>query len=696
MLRVRVAGAALNQTPRDWKGNRVNIVQAIKEAREHKASLLVLNELGISGYGCEDDFYAQYVHKRSAYELKQLLPFTRGMVVAIGLPVLFNNALFNCVAVIADGALLGLSAKMRLANSGVFYEARQFHAWPEGIQQTVTLPHFDYSVPIGDQIYSIGGIRFGLETCEEAWGVNRSGGPNARKAVDIIGNASASNFSFGKLQVRQRIVLEGSRAFNVVYIYSNLNGLESGRNIYDGGTMIASGGEMITQGPRFSFKNVVVTSAIVDIDKNRTEQARTGSYQPDIDHANTHVITVPFEYPTDLQSDLNQPVPAWETSKDIKFEEFTRAETLATLDYIRKSHSKGSVISLSGGADSTAVTAICHLGVNLGCFELGAFAFVDKFFPHLSGKIKATTFPKIVEEIARETITTAYQATAQSGKVTENAAMTVAQLYSTTHWIFNVEEQSKAYIAIGSKVMGETLSWEKHRMALENVQARTRSPGIWIIANLEGKLLITTSNRSEAAVGYCTMDGDSSGGLAVLAGIDKTFVREWLKWLEKTGPEGVGPAPSLRCINEQAPTAELMPSDFHQTDEKDLMPYPILNEIEGLLVQDRNSPLEIFELLYEKYGDDTASAQASTIIAGKLSQNERMDIIAGWIAKFFRLYARNQWKRERYAVSFHLDSRNLDPRSWNRVAILNSGYEEELQELRDHVDSLKVQTVLEK
>src|SRR5205085_1442418 len=116
-------------------------------------------------------------------------------------------------------------------------------------------------------------------------------------------------------------------------------------------------------------------------------------------------------------------------------------------------------------------------------------------------------------------------------------------------------------------------------IALQNIQARVRSPGIWMLANIAGALLLTTSNRSEAAVGYATMDGDTSGGLSPVAGIDKAFLREWLAWMEVAGPLGTQPLPILGLVNRQQPTAELRPATEAQTDEKDLMPYPVLDAI---------------------------------------------------------------------------------------------------------------------
>jgi NAD+ synthase (glutamine-hydrolysing) len=60
--------------------------------------------------------------------------------------------------------------------------------------------------------------------------------------------------------------------------------------------------------------------------------------------------------------------------------------------------------------------------------------------------------------------------------------------------------------------------------------------------------------------------------------------------------------------------------------------------------------------------------------------------MAVWVERFFRLWCRNQWKRERYAPSFHLDDENLDPKTWCRFPILSGGYERELQRLRSFIE----------
>ena len=191
-----------------------------------------------------------------------------------------------------------------------------------------------------------------------------------------------------------------------------------------------------------------------------------------------------------------------------------------------------------------------------------------------------------------------------------------------------------------------------------------------MLANLRGSVLLTTSNRSECAVGYATMDGDTSGGLAPLSGIDKPYLRSWLRWMETQGPVGMGPYPALSFINAQQPTAELRPSAQTQTDEADLMPYELLEAIEDAAIRDKYTPLEVLLELTPRY------------------PHYRVLQMALWIERFFTLWCRNQWKRERYAPGFHLDDRNLDPRSWCRFPILSGGFERELAQLRAYVAAM--------
>ncbi len=657
MKLLKVAAAVLNQTPFDWQGNEARIRAVLTGARHEGVTVLCLPELVISGYGCEDAFHMPHLQELGWQILLSLLPETRGMIVALGLPVTHRGALFNVVAVAVDGKLLAMVPKKLLAGDGVHYEPRWFKSWPHDVIET--FERDGMRIPIGDVYIDASGVRIGFEICEEAWVANRPGANLARKGVDIILNPSASHFAFGKRQVRERFVSEGSRAFNVAYIYSNLLGNESGRIIFDGGALIASEGHLIARGDRFSWRDSLLTSAMIDIDLNRMNKTRSGSFQPLLGEEDNSCVEVLFRWP-DESPIQNNPLklPKWETSADGRPEEFARAVALGLFDFLRKAKLHGFTISLSGGVDSAVVTILSSLAIRFAFLEIG-MAGVKERLGYIPGIHKCHNEKDLIAAL----ICTAYQATANSSDATRHAARDVAEAVGTRHFTWNVEAVLQEYRKLVGEALGVAWDWKKHDTTLQNIQARTRSPSIWMLANLENHLLLATSNRSEAAVGYATMDGDTSGGLAPISGIDKAYLRQWTKWMESTGPEGIGPIPALTAINRIPPTAELRPPEFAQTDEKDLMPYDVLDVIERAAIRDKRSPLEVFDTVKAIFPEHSA-------------ESHRI-----WVKRFFTLWCRNQWKRERYAPGFHLDDESLDPKTWCRFPILSGGFVEELAAL---------------
>ncbi|MDO8545545.1 MAG: NAD(+) synthase [Opitutaceae bacterium] len=653
---IKVAAAVLNQTPLDWDGNTRNIVDTIAEARDRAVSVLCLPELCISGYGCEDAFHAPFVHRTAWATLHEIAPHSRGLVVAVGLPVMFRDTVFNAVAMLVDGRVAGFVAKRFLAGDGIHYEPRWFKPWPAGVRQDLEVDGASY--PFGDVFFDVGGVRIGFEICEDAWVANRPGAALALKGVDLILNPSASHFAFGKIEIRKRFVLEGSRGFGVGYLYANLLGNEAGRAIYDGGALIAAGGRLVATGPRFSFRDHVVTTAVIDLDDAQLNRARTTSYAPDITKADEGAVPVDFSIPRAAPEQSQPGLPAWEHSSEIKAEEFARAEALALFDYLRKSRSGGFVVSLSGGADSAAVTVLVGLAVKFGLQQLGSGGFREKL-----GDLNSLAGAATGGELTRRLLVCVYQATCNSSTTTREAARAVAGAVGAEFLEFDVDPFVRGYTDMVAAALGRPLDWANDDLALQNIQARVRSPGVWMIANIRNALLLSTSNRSEAAVGYATMDGDTSGGLSPIAGIDKAYLRRWLTWMERVGPEGIGPLPALAAINVQPPTAELRPPDCKQTDEDDLMPYDVLDVCERAAIRDKQSPAEVLVVTRMQFPQFTE---------GQLRT---------WVIRFFRLWSRNQWKRERYAPSFHLDDENLDPKTWCRFPILSSGFARELREL---------------
>ena len=658
---MRIAGAALNQIPFDWTHNLRTIRQAIERAKLSGVALLCLPELCLTGYGCEDLFLSDWLPASALEHLQQIRPWTRGILVCVGLPVRLDGRTYNASCVLRDGDILGFAAKQFLANDGVHYEPRFFAAWPAGTTTTVQYQHEAW--PLGDLTFEHQGVRFGFEICEDAWRPDDVR-PAARLAgkVDLIVNPSASHFAMSKTDLRYKLVLNASRNFACTYLYANLLGNEAGRIIYDGEILVARNGHLLVRNQLLSFKEIDMECV-------------------DVDFANSLLPAAEI-----------QPLPTPD-----EYLELNQALSLALFDYLRKSRTRGFALSLSGGADSSMCAVAVAEMVRLGAAELGTAEFMRRIGCFTAADIEQVTgaqtaapaallqlvasdgspapapagnLPQastdgvsvaqrdVNRHLTGRLLTCAYQGTVNSSDDTYLSAQELAEDIGAVFYNWGIDEEVGGYVGKIEHALGRALTWQTDDLALQNIQARVRAPGIWLLANTLNALLLTTSNRSEASVGYCTMDGDTAGSISPIAGVDKYFVKLWLRWAEtELNYKG------LRRVNELPPTAELRPPEDYQTDERDLMPYPLLNRIERLAFYNRLSP--------------------SQVLATLKAENEDLDPeqLKTYVKRFFSLWSRNQWKRERYAPAFHLDDYNVDPRSWLRFPILSGGYTEELAAL---------------
>ncbi len=652
---IKIAAAIVNQTPMDWARNLQHHLDAIEEAKKQQISLLCFPELSITGYGCEDMFYAPGISETAIELLQQIAVASKGIMVSVGLPIRYNHRLYNAVCLIANQQIQGFVCKKNLPGNSIYYEPRWFHTWETGFVASIEIDGNLY--PTGDLLFEVQGIRIGYEICEDAWIAHRPGRELYLRAVDIILNPSASHFEFNKSFVRERFAMDASRAFGATYLYVNLLGNESGRTVFDGDAFITSSAVGLASGSRFSYQDWMLVSAVVDVDNTRLSQIQN---KVPLNKNDFGVIVVPFVWHRAGYMTHNYEMEAWETSGFIKEEEFARCISLALFDYLRKSRSNGWVISLSGGADSSAIAALCRLAIKLCIEEIGLDGLKKKLYYQ-----KQIQTCQTEDEVAKALITCVYQGTENSSDDTRNSAETLAKDLNVEYFEITIDTLVNEYRSLIEGGLGRKLSWETDDIALQNIQARVRAPSIWLLANVKNALLLSTSNRSEAAVGYATMDGDTAGSISPIAGINKHFIRQWLRWLETNGPDGRIRFAGLQVVNSLQPTAELRPPDQKQTDEEDLMPYALLDAIEDAAIRDKKMPKDILPLMEYKF----------TGIYNR-------EVIVRSIERFFRLWSRNQWKRERYAPSFHVDDHSLDPKTWCRFPILSGGFERELEEMR--------------
>lgn len=375
------------------------------------------------------------------------------------------------------------------------------------------------------------------------------------------------------------------------------------------------------------------------------------------------------------------------------YDNMLQAVSLGLFDWLKKTRSKGFALSMSGGADSALCATCVGLSQIKALLELGVVEYVEtlqqlniKFDaesfveacknaagngPYNTNQLNQDKLEVLIQALQKyvmpEILVCVYQGSKYSGSITFSAAQHMSECLGATFYNWSIAPMVDDYVNAINQVLGYELNWKDDDIALQNIQARSRLPGIWLMANHKGFLLLATSNLSEAAVGYCTMDGDTAGGLSPIAGIGKSVI---LKINERILHHGIGlngaglvfKVPAIKYIVAQAPTAELRPGG-EQTDEKDLMPYPLLDVIRQLFAIEGLLPDEIIELLIAK--KDSTFAPVTTKLG--LSDED----IARCVRRFFSLFQRNQWKRERFATGFRVEYDDASPKSFMQFPVLN-------------------------
>lgn len=608
-MNIKIATSNTNQTPLAWNKNFHNISKSIEEAKREKVEILCFPELCITGYSCQDLFFNDWFIEKSNTYLKKIQKLCSNITVIIGHALKYNGKLYNSVCIIKDKKIKGFFLKSNIPNDGIHYEKRWFETWKLG-----DIKNFIFD----DEEIFIGTIQFeyndqltiGFEICRDSWDDERPANYIKTKKKLLILNPIASHYAFNKFNFRKNQVIESSKKFNCTYISINLLGNESGKFIFEGDTVLSQKGKLLDVSNRFSFKDYILN--IYSIDFNNEKKS--------------------FIY-----------------SEQNKYEEFNAAFSLALIDYLKKTRLKGFALSLSGGLDSSVTAILVYESLKRYTEELG--------FNNVIKKLKISNFNLLDDDrenlkmIMNKIFITVYQKTKNSSFSTKDSADKLSHFIGSKHYEWDIDTDVESIV---SKISDNTkikYNWDEHNLSLQNIQARVRSPFIWFIANSNDFLLLATSNRSELSVGYSTMDGDSSGSIAPIAGIDKIFIKRFLKYLKEKNNYDV-----LDYVLKLNPSAELKPLKYNQKDEDELMPYRLLTEIEYLAVKKRLSPKEILD---------------------KINGYDRKVILEG-VKKFFTNYGKSQWKRERSAPSFHFDEYSLDSSLWNRMPILSNNFQEEI------------------
>lgn len=531
MRRLRLGMAQINTTVGDLEGNTKKIIHYIEQARELGVELVTFPELAITGYPPEDLLLMPQFIQENLDCLEMIINATSGLCAIVGF-VDKKDDIYNAAAIIHDGELAGVYHKIYLPNYGVFDENRYFQSGRE-------IPVFD-----------IGGAIVGLNICEDIW--YPEGATTAQTLIgnaEVVVNISSSPYHAAKGKNRQRMLATRAADNIAIVAFNNLVGGQD-ELVFDGNSMIFDQkGALLCRGKEFD-EDFIVTDLDLDAvflqrihDPRRRKEKRDWRAKEDSVHLIELRKTTPPKKP---------PLPQRDSSTLSLMEEIYRALTLGVSDYVRKNGFEKVVIGLSGGIDSSLVAAIA------------------------------------VDALGKKNVIGVSMPSSYTSAESQTDAEELAANLEITFISIPISDAFQAY----ERTLASEFEGLKPDVTEENLQARIRGNIVMALSNKFGWLVLTTGNKSETSVGYCTLYGDTAGGFAVIKDVPKTMVYELAKHRNSIGNQGVIPGRVLT----KPPTAELRPN---QKDSDSLPPYSILDPILKAYVEEDKCLEEILRMGFE-------------------------------------------------------------------------------------------------
>ena len=527
---IRVSLVQMNPVVGDLRRNAEQIVEKAREARAAGADLIVFPELVLPGYPPEDLLLKrQFVHDQMETFLA-LAPRLPDALVLLGLAYPEGEALYNAAAIVNAGAVVDYYRKIQLPNYGVFDEKRYFTPGEE------------------IKILQVGDCTVGVQVCEDLWVPGCvTEAQSYLGGAEVIVNLSSSPYHYGKRQERLDLLrTQAGRTLSTI-CYCNLVGGQD-ELLFDGESFIVGpDGGLLAVGRKFDED---IVTAVLDPRQARVLRKESPSYKREKMNFSVplrlELLKIPERPATPAPEAA--PSPPVELPPLPEEEEVYTALVLGIRDYVRKNGFKEVVLGLSGGIDSALVAV-------LAADALGPAAVHALYMP-----------------------------SRYSADRSRDDASVLASRLGIDLKTVSIERPFTALLEDLQPLFAGRAPDETE----ENLQARVRGMLVMAQSNKFGYLVLTTGNKSEFSVGYCTLYGDTAGGFAVLKDVPKTLVFRLSRWRNAQAGSALIPV----SILTRPPTAELRPN---QTDQDSLPPYEVLDEIIRLYVEEDRPVQEILD-----------------------------------------------------------------------------------------------------
>lgn len=622
---VKVAAAVPHVAVADCKRNTQEIMSMLARAEGMGAEVIVLPELCITAYTCQDLFQQQVLIQEAEASLLKLLEFTHNLniIALVGVPMVHEGMLFNCAAVISHGKMHGLVPKTYLPNYKEFYEQRWF-ASANCLPKGSILKFCGQNVPIGaGMVFCTPHFNFGIEICEDLWAVVPPSSQQALGGADIIFNLSASNELIGKTSYLHDLVRNQSARCISGYVYAGCGFGESTQDlVFSGRACIAENGHMLAESKRFSMDEQLVVSEI-DVERLRLERMVNTSFTVAKQNIPSPICIEIPDVPVQTERFvLTRPVDAMPfvpmgRALDERCEEILCIQSEGLAKRVKHTGAQTVVVGISGGLDSTLALLVCvHAFDRLGMNRRGIVGITMPGF--------GTT---------DRTYTNAIQ-------LMKGLGITIREI--------SITDACKLHFNDLGHDMGV------HDVTYENSQARERTQILMDAANQMNGFVVGTGDLSELALGWATYNGDHMSMYAVNASVPKTLVKHLVAWMaENLADESSRTI--LRDIIATPISPELIPADENgdivQKTEDLVGPYELHDFFLYYTLRFGFRPGKIFYLACRAFDGSREGLKAYS-----------GETIKSWLTVFFRRFFTQQFKRSCLPDGPKVGSCSLSPR----------------------------------
>lgn len=601
---VKVATAIPEVRVADCKVNANNIINQIKAAEEQGVELLSMPEMCITSYSIGDLIFSDTLMNNAEEALSIILTetITSNVIVVVGMPVSYRNALFNCAVVINKGKVLGVVPKSHLAEGYGNNEKRWFVSGKSLLNDTVRLcgQVADFGTHL---LFDTGSFCFGVEIGEDLFATNSLSDEMTLFGAEVIVNISAMSESIGKYEYIKSLLKVQSGKLHCGYIYSDCGyGESTSYAVFGGKSIIYENGQLLGEAERFELSPQLLVSEI-DIEKLKSERQRNNIFceeslaisekdkykvidiKQSIINDDTFILTRTIEkYPFVPQG--------IELSK--RCDEIFSIQVLGLVKRVQHTNCDTVVIGISGGLDSTLALIV----------TIAAFDAMKKDRRNIIG-------------ITMPGFGTTQRTYVNATDLMKNLGITIREISITDACKLHFNE-----LAIDES---------KHDVTYENAQARERTQILMDAANQMNGIVVGTGDLSELALGWATYNGDHMSMYGVNASVPKTLIRHLVVW----AAENIVDEPCAKILSDIVNTPispELLPADeednITQKTEDLVGPYELHDFFLYYFMRFGYSKRKILFLAKQAFKDDYSE-----------------EIIVKWLDIFMHRFVSQQYKR---------------------------------------------------